>query len=348
VIQQTSKTSFMKRNYLLQIFLVLSLQFFHAQTITFVSEKTNKPLPKVSVLGNDGNILAYSDIDGKIDKKSLDQSKEKFQIVYDNFNVASLAFSDFDNGIIKINDRVKNIEAVVIKNNKPAKYIIIKGNFNSYLTVNNKLNSYTDGIITYIFDNETKKLKSKNVEQYRVFKLENVEVERKRTITFDFTNSLEIPDLKDVGNIQDYKRKNSVLKELKGDQKDQIEITGEALQKKEFALFGYRFFDLKSILNLSYERETKKTLRDFLEFNEISFLKVKHKSEPEYNQLILYSNFYPTEFSFSNEKDLEKVKFDKDASNYTTNYWEEASFPNMQKVFSSFFKDDLKEQQNKK
>ncbi len=338
----------MKKNYLLQIFCLLALQFFNAQTVTFVSEKNNKPLPKVSVLGSDGNILAYSDIDGKIDKKDLDPSKEKFQIVYDNFTVASLAYADFDLGTIKINDRVKDIEPVIIKNSKPAKYIIIKGNFNSYLTVNNKLNSYTDGIITYIFDNETKKLKSKNVEQYRMFKLENVQVERKRTITFDFTNSLELPDLKDVGNILDYKRKNSVIKELKGDQKDQIEITGEALQKKEFAFLGYRFFDLKSILNASYEKNTKKTLRDFLEFNEISFLKVKHKSEPDYNQLILYTNFYPTEFSFSNEKDVEKVKFDKDISNYKTKYWEDASFPNMQTIFSSFFKDDLKEQENKK
>lgn len=337
----------MKKNSLFPILFLLVLQFFNAQSITFISENNNKPLPKVSVLGNDGNILAYSDIDGKIDKKSLDPSKEKFQIVYNNFTVASLKYSDFDNEMIRINDKVNTIETIVIKNNKPAKYIIIKGNFNSYLTVNNKLNSYTDGIVTYIFDNETKKLKSKNVEQYRMFKLENVQLEKKRTITLDFTNSLEIPDIKDVGNISDYKKKNSVIKELKGEQKDQIEITGEALQKKEFSFLGYRFFDLKSILNISYEKETKKILQDFLEFNEIHFLKVKHKSEPDYNQLILYTNFYPTEFSFSNEKDVEKVKFNKDKSNYKTPYWQNPSFPNMQTIFSNFFKGDLKEQPNK-
>ncbi|MET3536607.1 hypothetical protein [Chryseobacterium limigenitum] len=338
----------MKKSYLFYILFVFAFHLINAQSVTFVSEKTNKPLPKVSVFGKDGSILAFSDIDGKIDRKSIDPSQEKFQIIYDNFSVATLSYSDFAQDVIKINDRVKDIEAVVIKNNKPAKYIFVKGNFNSYVTINNKLNCYTDGIVTYIFDNKTKKLKSTNVEQYRIYKLEDVKFEKKQTAMWDYDSTLEVPDLKEAGNILDYKSKRSTIKELKGDQKDQIEITGEALQKKEFALFGYRFFDIKSILNLSYEKGSKKTLRDLLEFNEINFLKLKHKSEPDYNQLILYTNFYPTELNFSNENDIEKVKFRTDNSNYQSKFWESPSFPNMQNVFSSFFKDDLKEQQNKK
>jgi hypothetical protein len=338
----------MKKTLLLQIIFIFALQFFNAQTITFISEKTNKPLPKVSVFGKDGSILAFSDIDGKIEKQLLKPDQEKFQIVYDNLSVASLSYSDFDKEVIKINDRIKDIEAVVIKNNKPAKYIFVKGNFNTYVTVNSKLNCYADGIVTYIFDNKTKKLKSTNVEQYRVFRLEDVKFEKKQTAMWDYDATMEVPDLKEVGNILDYKQRNSVMKELKGDQKDQVEITGEALQKKEFALFGYRFFDMKSILNVSYEKASKKTLRDLLEFNEIGFIKLKHKSEPEYNQLVLYTNFYPTELDFKNDNDIEKVKFKTDNSDYTTKYWEDSSFPNMQTVFSSFFKDDLKEKQNKK
>jgi hypothetical protein len=99
----------------------------------------------------------------------LPQSQEKFQIVYNNFPVANLSYADLDKGVIKINDKVKEIETVVIKNSKPAKYIIVSGNFNAYVTMNNRLNSYTDGIITYVFDNKTKKLKSTNIQQYRIF-----------------------------------------------------------------------------------------------------------------------------------------------------------------------------------
>ncbi|SHN03849.1 hypothetical protein SAMN05444360_12920 [Chryseobacterium carnipullorum] len=338
----------MKRNYLLLTLFVFLFSFIQAQTITFVSEQTNKPLPKVSVFGKDGSILAYSDIDGKIDKQSIAPSQEKFQLVYNNFPVATLSYSELNQDVIKINDQVKEIETIVIKNSKPAKYIVIKGNFNAYVTVNGKLNSYADGLVTYIFDNKTKNLKSANVEQYRVFRLVEPKNEKKETSSWDYGNSLKIPRLKNVGNPEEYKTKRNTIKELKGDRKDQIEVTGAALQEKEFSLFGFRFFDIRTILNMSFEKGSEKNLRDFLEYNEVAFVKLKHKSEQNYNQIILYNNFYPTELDFSNNNDIESVKFDKEKSNYKTQYWQDTSFPNMQTIFSSFFKDDLKEQEMKK
>lgn len=338
----------MKTKLFLYSFFLFLYSFIPAQIITFVSENSNNPLPRVSVFGKDGTILAYSDIEGKIDRQSLSPSQEKFQLVYNNFPVAILSYSDFDQPIIKINDQVKEIETVVIKNNKPARYIFIKGNFNAYVTVNNKLNSYTDGIVTYIFDNKTKKLKSTNVEQYRVFRLSESKNEKKQTSSWDYGNSLQIPKLKNVGNPEEYKTKRNVIRELKGDRRDQIEVTGGALQEKEFSFFGYRFYDIRTILNMSFEKGSEKTLKDFLEYNELAFVKLKHKSEPEYNQIAVYTNFYPTELSFNNNNDIEKVKFDKENSNYKTSYWQDPSFPNMQTIFSNFFKGDLKEQPNKK
>lgn len=278
----------------------------------------------------------------------MSPSQEKFQLVYNNFPVATLSYSDFDQSVIKINDQVKEIETVVIKNSKPAKYIFIKGNFNAYVTVNNKLNSYADGIVTYIFDNKTKKLKSTHVEQYRVFRMAESKNEKKETSSWDYGNSLNLPKLKNVGNPEEYKNSKNTIRELKGDRRDQIEVTGGILQEKEFSFFGYRFYDIRTILNMSFEKGSEKTLKDFLEYNELVFVKLKHKSEPEYNQIAVYNNFYPTELSFNNDNDIEKVKFDKDNSNYKTPYWQDASFPNMQTIFSNFFKGDLKEQPNKK
>jgi hypothetical protein len=338
----------MKKIQFLTLLFVLLLNFFNAQTITFVSEKTNLPLPKVSIFGKDGSIIAYSDIDGKVDRKSLNSSQEKFQLVYDNLSLGKFSYAELDKDVVKLNDRVKDIEAVVIKNNKPARYVLIKGNFNTYVTLNSKLNCYTDGIITYVFDNKTKKLKSTNVEQYRIFRLEDAKNEKKETSSWDYNSFLDLPKLKDVGNIGEYNSKKAKIKELKSSNKDEIEITGEALQEKELALFGYRLFDIKSIINHSYEKDSKKTLRDFLESNEIAFIKLKHKSEPNYNQVIVYRNFYPTEIDFSDNNDVAKVKFNKDNSNYNNNYWKDESFPNMQTIFSSFFKEDLKEKENKK
>ncbi|PJJ64405.1 hypothetical protein [Chryseobacterium geocarposphaerae] len=339
----------MKKTFLLNLLFIILFSLFNAQTISFVSEKTGQPLPKVVVFGKDGNILATSDIDGKIEKSSITPEQAKFQLVYDNIAVANLSFDEINKDVVKLNDRVKDIEAVVIKNNKPAKYAIIKGNFNAYVTVNGKLNCYVDGVATYVFDNKTKKLKSKDVQQYRIFRLENPSTDRKQTGNLDYNAFLDLPRLMSVGNITEYKNKNAVIKELKGNTKDEIEISGSALKEKEIAFFGYRLYDMSSLINHSYEKDSQKTLRDFLESNEIGYLKLKHKSEPDYNQLISYKNFYPTELDFSDNDDVEgKVKFNKNNSNYSSNYWQDVSFPNMQNIFSSFFKDDLKEKQNKK
>ncbi|RMZ60909.1 hypothetical protein D1632_02745 [Chryseobacterium nematophagum] len=338
----------MKKTYLIQLIFILAFNIIKAQTIVFISEKTNAPLPKISVFGKDGNILAYSDIDGKVDKKLLDPSQEKFQLVYDNFIVATLSYSDFDKEKIKINDRIKDIETVVIKNNKPTKYVFVKGNFNTYVTVNSKLNCYADGTVTYIFDNKTKKLKSTNVEQFRVYRLIDPKEEKKMTATWDYDNFLEVPKIKEVGNINEYKNKKVKIKELKGNTKNEIEITGEYLQEKELALFGFRIYDIRGIINLAYEKDYDKSLKNLLEYNELKFIKLKHKSEPNYNQIINYNNFYTTEISFSNTNDIDKTKFSTNHSNYKNKYWEKPSFPNMQTIFSSFFKNDLKEQQNKK
>ncbi|MDQ1098360.1 MULTISPECIES: hypothetical protein [Chryseobacterium] len=327
------------------LFLVIALySLIHAQSITFVSEKTGKPLPKVSVFGKDGSILAFSDIDGKIDKQSLKADQEKFQLVYDNVSVATLSYSDFDKEVIKINDRIKDIEAVVIKNNKPDKYILVKGNFNAYVTSDNMLTSYADGIVTYIFNNKTKKLKSINVEQYRIFKLQD----EMNGSFLSYTAGLEIPELKYLGKPEVYKTGKNTIKELKGDQSDQIEILDRIGSEKGFSFLGVTIYDHKKIINLSFEKGSGKTLRDLLEYSEIRSSKIKLKEKPNPSQLELYNNFYVTEFNFTNDDDIKKVNFNKSRSNYQKPYWQDPSFPTMQPVFSSFFKEDLRELPNNK
>ena len=325
----------------LSLLLLVLMNLVFAQTITFISENTNKPIPNVTVFGKDGKILAYSDIDGNIEKSLLTKDQENFQLIYENVSLATLPYSTFQSSIIKLNDRIKNIEPVTIKKGKGSKYILIKGNFTSYVTLNNKLNSYADGIVTYIFDTKNNKLKSTNVQQYRVYTLKNPENEQKKTDSWDYKSFLKIPDLDKAGNLEKYQTKNTVVKELKSNDSDQIQITGEAFQEKEFAFLGYRLYDLDALLNISFEKDSKKQLRDMLAFKTIGKLKLRHKSEPEYNQIIYYQNFYPTEIDFVDDKNIDEVKFNTNKSNFTTNYWEDVSFPNLHIIFSSYFRDDL-------
>lgn len=333
-------------------FLLVSLLtiFTNAQNIKFISEKDQLPLTKVSVFSQSGNLIGFSDIDGNIPKDIIKKEDEDFKLVHDNMVIATLSYSELQKDIIRLKDRVKDIEAVVVNSNKTAKYILLRGYFNTYLTVNDKLNCYADGIITFVFDNKTQKYKSSNVEEYRVYRLDNPKEEKKQTNTWDFNQTLDLPDVRKLGNIEEYyANKNGVkVKELKKQNSTEIEVSGENLQNKEMALLGYRFFDFRSILNISFEKDSPKKIKNFLEYNELNYLKIKHKSEQDYNQLINYTNFYPTEISFSDENNIKKVPFSKRSSHYKNEFWKAEGFPNMQEVFGDFFKEQLKETENKK
>jgi len=327
--------------------LIIWYSFVNAQSITFVSEKTGKPLPKVSVLGKDGSISAYSDDHGTIDKQSLKRDQEKFQLVYKNIPLDTLSYSDFDQPVIKINDQVTEVDPVPVKNHKTGKYIYVTGNFNTYTTLNNTVNGYADGIVRYIFNSKTKKLKAVRIQQYRIFKLPKSELNLKKSSSWEFLAFMQVPDIKWVGNVDQYKKsKNMVYQEVKSRKIDKIEIKDVQYPEKDIAFLGYHFLYARNIINITYNRDSRKTLEDLLEYNQNRSMKLKYKSEPNYNILHIYANFYPTSFDSGDHKDDHKIKFDLDRSYYTSKYWEDPSFPDMRTVLDSFQKGDLTEQKN--
>lgn len=229
----------------LSILLLIFITFMNAQTIQFISKSTEDPLPKVSVIGKDGDILAYSDIEGKIDKKFITKDQEEFQLIYENESLSKLPYSAFENPIIKLNDRVKEIEAVVIKKGDKAEYLHVTGNFTTYVTLNKGLNSYADGVVTYIFERETGKLKSTNVLQYRVYENKSATNEKKKVATYDYGPFLTVPKLKEVSNL---KKTTPNLRELKGTDKDVIEQTLMKGKDHVVAFLGYRLVFKNEIL----------------------------------------------------------------------------------------------------
>ncbi len=337
----------MKRFFL---FFILVFSFvLKAQNSNVVSELSGKPVPKVIVFGQNGNILTTTDIDGNFDRQLLLPKQENYQLVLNNTALGDFSYDELNKDRITINEKIKNIEAVVIKNNKPAKYLFLKGNFNTYVTVNGSLNVYGDGVVTYIFDNKSKKLKKTKIEQYRVYSVETPSQNAKKLDTWAYNGFLDVPKLKYVSDIEELKDGTRYkYKELKGLNKDEIEFSREALQEKEFSFLGYRFYDVSSILDMSFEKDQVKSIKSFLEYNSIQYIKIKHKSEPEYNQFIIYGNFYPTEMSFKDEDETERVKFSKENSNYSTEFWNTPGFPNMLPVFNKYFKENMKEMTNKK
>lgn len=90
----------------------------------------------------------------------------------------------------------------------PPNTFLSGGNFNAYVTSDNRLKSYADGIVTYVFNNKTKKLKSINVEQYRIFKMQD----EMNGSFLSYTAGLDIQRLKYVGKPDEYKPEKIRLK----------------------------------------------------------------------------------------------------------------------------------------
>ena len=93
------------------LFLFISTITF-AQTIQFVSSKTGDPLSKVMVFNNAGDILASSDIEGKIQKSDLMPIQEQYTLIYDGYTIGILKKDQLNAEIIKLDDRVSEIEPV--------------------------------------------------------------------------------------------------------------------------------------------------------------------------------------------------------------------------------------------
>lgn len=334
---------------LLLFFVMMFMIVLQAQTTKITSEISGNPIPKVLVFGENGNILTSTDIDGNFEQSALLPKQNKYQLVYNNNSLGDFTFEDLNKEKVVVNEKTKNIATVVIKNKKAAKYLMLQGNFNTFVTVNGTLNVYGDGIVTYIFDNKTKKLKRTKVEQYRVFTVSNPKLDTKKLDTWSYEAFLDVPRLKYVSDLEDLKdNKKYKYKELKAFNKDEIEFSRESLKEKEFNFLGYRFFDVNTLLNLSFEQNQEKNVKSFLEYNEIKSIKIKHRSEPEYNQLVVYGNFYPTEMTFKDDDEVEKVKFKISNSNYTSEFWNTDGFPNMLPVFNKYYQDNMKEMPNKK
>lgn len=329
---------------LLHCLLFVSLAF--SQTIKFVSANTGDPLSKVLVLNLDGNILASSDINGLVEKSELEPVQEKYILLYDGYQIGTLTSSQLTADLIKLNDREKTIEKIVIKSSKDNKLLVVRGNFSVYVVQNKKLNVYADGIATYIFDKESHKLKSSYVEQYRSFlKQTNQKFDRKNLETAVYDGFLEIPDISFAGMMETSSAKVKNFTQVETSDKTKMQFTTDIPEKVEISLFGYKFSKMKYLNAISFIKGSK-NLRDLQEYYQTYSLNLKHKSEPNYHHLETYSAFFPFEITFVPKDKFVKKKIKSNQSSYSYEYWKANGFPNMLAAFNSVFKGEMKEQPN--
>ncbi|MBW8358675.1 MAG: hypothetical protein K0M63_02595 [Weeksellaceae bacterium] len=336
----------MKTRLINLFFTIFIVSITSGQTLKFVSARTAEPLSNVSVFTETGTLLTTSDVEGNIQKEALLPLKDRYVLVYESYDIGNLTSQDVDSETVKLEDRISEIQTVVISSKK-AKYMTVRGHFHVYLTVNREFNVYADGIATYVYDNDTKKLKNVMVEQYRTFAKSDEDADSKKVASLVYEGFLQVPGLDEIGRIKDHKSngKKNGYKEIQGIEETRMQIHRAALQEKGYTIFGYSFYDFEYLNSVSFTKGSM-DLKDFTEFDEKLNFKIKHKSEPEFHQMIKYSKFIPVEVSFSNAPATSKLKLNPKKSSYTYEYWKAKGFPNMQPVFESFFKDSLKEGAN--
>ncbi len=324
---------------------VFCLSFFaFSQSIQFISSRTGDPLPDITVFNSSGDIVATSDIDGKILKKNLMPFTGDYTLYDKDYKIGVLQPQDVDNSLIKLNDKVYRIQPVVIQNQTNSKYLYLSGFFISFVTVNGKLTAYTDGEVISVFDNRSKKFQNDFVKQFRTYIIHNPEASETKALADNNQRSnLRIPSFEILGQYSATKQKDktSDLLEFSRSDYDIVEWKEARFEDKEFKFLGYRVTDMKATNTLLYRKGSAKLLRDLHEISQEESSKLKHKSETDYNNMVVYSYFYPQKITFGDERKLEGVRFITAWSDYETKYWEQEGFPDKKKVFDSFFAKNL-------
>ncbi len=324
---------------------LFTITAFSAQTLKLVSATTGDPLSNVSFFSPNGELYTTSDVEGIVQREALLPMQASYVLVHDTYPLGTFTGKDLENATIKLNDRVTEIAPVIISS-KPAKYMTVRGHFNVYLTVNKEFNVYADGIATYVYDSNTRKVKDLYIEQYRSFARKNENEDRKKIASMVYTGFLKLPELERIGKMNEQKSNpKNKYKEVNNDDLTMMQLTAAALQEKPFSIFGYSFYDFVYKSTVGFTKGSV-NLRDFTSYNEQLDFKLKHKSEPDFHQLIKYATFIPQEIGFTDRPESTKVKLDPAKSFYNERYWEEKGFPDMQPVFRSFSGDALQEGSN--
>lgn len=329
--------------------ILLSL-LINAQNIKVI-DTNSKPLSNVLVFDKEGNLLSKTDIEGNFDKKSIEPLQNSYIFKQENAFEDTINSKEFVNDTIVLNNRVVQISEVIISTVSNPNYVVIRGYFNNYITLNNQLNCYVDGIVEYTFDNKTKEYINSNIVEYRTFVSKEKSNDRKEVSTFSFDTMVRIPELEKITQLEKLKNKKDVVFktyiDVKTDKTD-IQYTSLRLQDKVVKLFGYLFTEGSSVSMFSFSKTKNYDLIKNLDyFNHTYQINLKHKTEENYNVFKGYSNFYPEKIYYLKDKKKNgKVKLNRNKSNFSDDYWKNSILESTYNTFSNFFKTDLVEQPN--
>ncbi|MDN3594208.1 hypothetical protein [Zunongwangia endophytica] len=160
----------MKSKFIIIAMLLIALSGY--SQIQFVNKTSSEPIPNVKVFNKDGKILSVSNSNGisRFKKNEL-LKNDTVNIFHSNFEIKYLPYKDLlkkDRFLLSPSD-YENLQEVVITSKNP-RYLKITGYYISYQLIDNKPQSFSDGIIEYFIDTKKSKVKDYNIKESRIFK----------------------------------------------------------------------------------------------------------------------------------------------------------------------------------
>ena len=171
----------MKNQFVLIVMLYLAFPSY--SQIQFLNQQTNEPIPNVKIFNEEGKILSISSSTGKSFLKRVENSEsDTVNIFHPNFKIEYLPYKKLlenDKHILVPSD-YENLEQVVISSDKP-RYLKISGYYLSYQLIDDKPQSFSDGVIEFFIDLKKSKVKDYNIKESRTFKDKNYISKLKKT-----------------------------------------------------------------------------------------------------------------------------------------------------------------------
>ena len=333
---------------ILYLTFMLLFSVANAQDVKFISKTTNKPLANVLVFDKNGNVITKSDINGVINKNELTKDNY-FLISHENIITDTLKLADLEKSSFYISDKIVEIKPIVLEKKEEVKEYYIKGYFITYVLMNKKFNCYADGIITYKINKQENKIENEYVEQYRVFTLKDANQKYNSVASFDLKMQMKLPKLDIVENITTAMNNDKYSFSENKQENEEIGLTKKDIESMNVYFLGFQMNNFSKEIYANYlsGASSKNYPFNYLnKFSNTTRFSMKHKSEENNNDIVLYTEFIPVSYIYNKPKD--DVSFSKNKSSYQESYWQDSNFPNTIGLFSSFFKNDIEEQKNAK
>ena len=325
---------------------ILSFSIIKAQEIKFISKTTKKSLANVLVFDKNGNVITKSDINGVINKNELTKDNY-FLISHENIITDTLKLADLEKSSFYISDKIVEIKPIVLEKKEEVKEYYIKGYFITYVLMNKKFNCYADGIITYKINKQENKIENEYIEQYRVFTLKDANQKYNSVASFDFKTLMKLPKLEAAESIKAVMNNDKYSFSENKNENEEISLTKKNIESMNMNFLGFQMYNFSREIYVNYISEASLKNYPFNYLNKFSNtirFSMKHKSEENNNDIVLYTEFTPISYEYTKPKD--EVSFSKNKSSYRESYWKDNSFPNIISLFSSFLKNDIEEQKN--